>query len=181
MLRRGRKIKKADAELDITSFMNLMIVLVPVLLMMMVFSKITVLELKLPALLSNAPASELENKQLELIVNNQQISVYYPAGYLLQTIEAKQTQHDLEQLQQILKQLKQTLLSKGADKKDIVLMLDDTVPYQTIVHLMDTTRSYQDVIGVDLVDAELFPEISFADAPTLAAEIPATNNNGANR
>ena len=37
--RRGRhKHTKADAELNITSFMNLMIVLVPVLLMMMVFS-----------------------------------------------------------------------------------------------------------------------------------------------
>lgn len=39
---------KADAELNITSFMNLMIILVPVLLMGMVLARTTVLDLKLP-------------------------------------------------------------------------------------------------------------------------------------
>jgi biopolymer transport protein ExbD len=170
MLKRNRRIKKVDAELDITSFMNLMIVLVPVLLMMMVFSRITVLELKLPPLLNNASPSELENKQLELLVNSNGMSVYYPTGYLLQKIDKKDEQHDFSLLQQTLKELKQTLLNKGADKEDIVLLLDDSVPYQTIVKLMDTTRSYKDVVGVDVVDAELFPNISLADAPTILPE-----------
>jgi biopolymer transport protein ExbD len=171
MLRPNRKLKKADAELDITSFMNLMIVLVPVLLMMMVFSRITVLELTLPPLLSDASPTELENKQLELLVNAQGMSVYYPAGYLLQTIPKKNQLHDYALLQQTLKELKQSLLNKGADKEDIVLLLDDKVPYQVIVSLMDTTRSYKAVIGVDVVDAELFPNISLADAPKLSPEL----------
>lgn len=177
MFRRKRAIKKADAELDITSFMNLMIVLVPVLLMMMVFSRITVLELKLSPLLSDATPSDLENKQLELFVDEQGISVYYPAGYLLQNIVKKEEQHDYELLQQTLKQLKQTLLNKGADKEDIVLLLDDSVPYQTIVKLMDTTRSYKDVIGVDVVDAELFPSISLADIPNVIEGLNTANGN----
>ncbi|MFQ3236255.1 MAG: biopolymer transport protein ExbD [Paraglaciecola sp.] len=176
MFRRNRAIKKADAELDITSFMNLMIVLVPVLLMMMVFSRITVLELKLSPLLNDATPSDLENKQLELFVNLQEISVYYPAGYLLQNIAKKDSQHDYGLLQQTLKELKQTLLNKGADKEDIVLLLDDNVPYQTIVKLMDTTRSYKDVIGVDVVDAELFPTISLADIPTTSASMNTANS-----
>lgn len=167
MLRRNRSLKKVDAELDITSFMNLMIVLVPVLLMMMVFSRITVLELKLPPLLNSATPTELENKQLELLVNQDGMSVYYPTGYLLQEIVKKDDQHDYALLQQTLKELKQTLLNKGADKEDIVLLLDDSVPYQTIVKLMDTTRSYKEVVGVDVVDAELFPNISLADAPAV--------------
>ena len=170
MLNRNRSLKKADAELDITSFMNLMIVLVPVLLMMMVFSRITVLELKLPALLNNATPSELENKQLELMVSKDEMNVYYPAGYLLQNIPKKESQHDYALLQQTLKELKQTLLNKGADKEDIVLLLDDNVPYQTIVKLMDTTRSYKEVVGIEVVDAELFPNISLADAPKLVTE-----------
>lgn len=171
MLKRNRTLKKADAELDITSFMNLMIVLVPVLLMMMVFSRITVLELSLPPLLSDATPSELENKQLELLVTTQSMSVYYPADYLLQEIDKKDGQHDYALLQQTLKELKQTLLNKGADKEDIVLLLDDKVPYQTIVKLMDTTRSYKEVVGVDVVDAELFPSISLADAPKLVDKV----------
>ena len=39
---------KEDPDLDITSFMNLMIILVPVLLMSMVLARTTVLDLKLP-------------------------------------------------------------------------------------------------------------------------------------
>lgn len=171
MLKRNRSLKKADAELDITSFMNLMIVLVPVLLMMMVFSRITVLELTLPPLLNNATPTELENKQLEVLVNQEGLSVYYPTGYVLQEIVKKDGQHDYALLQQTLKELKQTLLNKGADKEDIVLLLDDDVPYQTIVKLMDTTRSFKDVVGVDVVDAELFPSISLADAPNVLADI----------
>lgn len=181
MLRRNKSLKKADAELDITSFMNLMIVLVPVLLMMMVFSKITVLELKLPPLLANAAPSELENKQLDLLVSNDDITVYYPSGYLIENIPLKDNQHDFSTLQFTLKQLKQSLLNKGADKEDITLLLADDVPYQTIVKLMDTTRSYKDVVGVDVVDAELFPSIALADAPKVYQETVAVIHNGANQ
>ena len=46
-MRRHRKPQEAT-ELDITSFMNLMIILVPVLLVSMVFNQVTVLELNLP-------------------------------------------------------------------------------------------------------------------------------------
>ena len=93
MKRKHRRLR-SEADLDITAFMNLMIVLVPVLLMMMVFSKITVLELKLPPLLANAAPSELENKQLELLVSNDDIVVYYPSGYLIENIPLKDNQHD---------------------------------------------------------------------------------------
>ena len=46
-MRRHKRIKQ-EADLDITSFMNLMIVLVPVLLLNMVFAQTAVLDLKLP-------------------------------------------------------------------------------------------------------------------------------------
>jgi len=47
-MRLRRKFYREEAELDITSFMNLMIILVPVLLLSMVFARTTVLDLKLP-------------------------------------------------------------------------------------------------------------------------------------
>ncbi|HUH57564.1 MAG TPA: biopolymer transporter ExbD, partial [Pseudomonadales bacterium] len=40
--------EKQEADLNVTSFMNLMIVLVPVLLLNMVFSQLATLELHLP-------------------------------------------------------------------------------------------------------------------------------------
>ncbi len=169
--KRQHKLARQEAELDITSFMNLMIVLVPVLLMMMVFSKITVVELQLPGLSTLGPEESIENQQLEVLVTRNTLEVYFPQGYLVQAIPAKvdvesgRTLHDFAQLQGVLKQVKQTLLAKEVDKNDLVLLLDDDVSYQTIVSLMDTVRSYPDVVAASVVPAELFPNVSLADAP----------------
>ncbi|MDN3652683.1 biopolymer transporter ExbD [Thalassotalea ponticola] len=167
MLRKTR-IKRQDAELDITSFMNLMIVLVPVLLMMMVFSHITVLDLKLPELTD--PTAQSENQEenedntLELMVRDDQIEVYYPKTYLLKTIPNTNDDYDYDTLVAVLKQVKQLLSERGIDKKDISILLEPQIDYQTIVTLMDKSRSYKAVVVASVVDAELFPEISLGDA-----------------
>ena len=54
-MRRKRYSRDSEAELDITAFMNLMIVLVPILLLGMVFSRITVVEVTLPPAAALAP------------------------------------------------------------------------------------------------------------------------------
>ena len=172
--RSSRKIKK-DAELDITSFMNLMIVLVPVLLMMMVFSRITVLELALPQLGdANEQNIDVKDQRLELVVRADSIAVYYPQGYLVKDIAVTEQGYDYPALQLVLRQIKQTLINKNIDKKAATLLLEENIPYQVIVALMDTTRSYQDVLIASVVDAELFPEISLGDAPIDI--IPAASN-----
>jgi biopolymer transport protein ExbD len=164
--RGSRKIKK-EAELDITSFMNLMIVLVPVLLMMMVFSRITVLELALPQLgEANEQNIDVKDQRLELVVRADNIAVYYPQGYLVKDIAITEQGYDYDALQLVLRQIKQTLINKNIDKKAATLLLEEDIPYQVIVALMDTTRSYQDVLIASVVDAELFPEISLGDAPS---------------
>ena len=180
--RHGRNAKKEDAELDITSFMNLMIVLVPVLLMMMVFSRITVVELVLPGIEALGADEPVEDQRLEILVSDDSLNIFFPQGYLVKTIakipvqdEDGETlvsssveptlQHDFTGLQNTLKLVKQTLLAKAVDKKDIILMLPDNTDYQTIISLIDATRSYKDVIATSVVDAELFPEVSLAEAP----------------
>ena len=60
---RIRRNTRTEADLDITSFMNLMIILVPVLLMSMVFSHITVLDLKLPDLASDESTPKKTNQK----------------------------------------------------------------------------------------------------------------------
>lgn len=175
--RSGRTIKK-EAELDITSFMNLMIVLVPVLLMMMVFSRITVLELALPQLSeANEQNLDVKDQRLEIVVRADNIAVYYPQGYLVKDIAVTQQGYDYPALQLVLRQIKQTLTNKNIDKKAATILLEENISYQVIVALMDTTRSYQDVLIASVVDAELFPEISLGDAPIDA--IPAAANESA--
>ena len=180
--RHGRNAKKEDAELDITSFMNLMIVLVPVLLMMMVFSRITVVELRLPGIEALSADEPVEDQRLEILVSDDSLNIFFPQGYLVKTIAKVPAevedgeplvsngaeavlQHDFKGLQDTLKLVKQTLLAKAVDKKDIILMLPDNTDYQTIIRLIAATRSYKDVIATSVVDAELFPEVSLAEAP----------------
>ena len=76
-----RRRLETDPELDITSFMSLMTVLVPVLLLNMVFSHISVLNLNLPGLSDPSTTQEQkENQQLELVLRADYIDINYPAG-----------------------------------------------------------------------------------------------------
>lgn len=168
-MRLNRRVKKEDAELDITSFMNLMIVLVPVLLLSLVFSQVRILNLQLPAGQTSADDKQKEPpKQLELIISNDNLVVHYPTGTALKTFVAKtpgSADFDFTALSKYLQDLKLAFQQQGVEKTDIFLLLQANVDYQTIVTTMDTVRSFKAVVAANLVDAELFPNISLGDAP----------------
>ncbi|SFD47984.1 biopolymer transporter ExbD [Pseudoalteromonas denitrificans] len=173
MFRKSR-IEREDPELDITSFMSLMIVLVPVLLVMMVFSHITILDLKLPQVGTGDSASQQKIKQLELVVSTNALVLNYPQGILLKSIPLTESGYDYPLLQQALKEVKFLLSEQHIVKKNINLLLTPEIDYQTIVTLMDTIRSYQTVVAASLVNAELFPDISLGDAPDTALNMAKT-------
>ena len=73
--RKGGRHNVETAELNITAFMNLMVILVPFLLITAVFSRLAILELNLPGS-STEPADPQElTFQLEVIVRQNQIEV----------------------------------------------------------------------------------------------------------
>ena len=161
-----KRRQQQEAELDITSFMNLMIVLVPVLLMSMVFSNITVLDLKLPAQASSAETADELNQQLELVIFPEVIHVNYPAGTRVKQIAKDENgTFDLKLLSDVLQEIKRQLREKDIEKRDITILSQPGTEYQTLVSLMDTARSFKAVVAASVVDAELFPEISLGDAP----------------
>lgn len=171
---RRRRVRKTDAELDITSFMNLMIILVPVLLMNMVFSQITVIDLKLPDLAPDSPSTpedEKPNESLEIVIEDMQIVVNYPAGNPVKRIaqiqdpDSGEQVHDFKLLSRTLQQIKRTLRNNKKDKKDVLILSQKNTDYQTLVKTMDTARSFKAVVAASVVDAELFPAISLGDAP----------------
>jgi len=173
---RKRNREQADAELDITSFMNLMIVLVPVLLLSLVFNQMRILQVQLPLLSSGALAKEQELPQkLELEVHADKLVVNYPAGQpLRETPPTADGKRDFKALALFLQDLKLTFQQKQIVKQDITLLLADNTDYQTMVTTMDTVRSFKTVVAASVVDAELFPKISFADLP----KTPAVNAPG---
>lgn len=187
MKRASRRKPVQDADLDITSFMNLMIILVPVLLMSMVFSHITVLNIKLPEL-SALDLAQADTHKLELVLHDDFLDVNFPLGVRLKRIErhvpkpqaladeedkaaatradTPSTQpYDLVLLSKVLQEVKRQLRAKGIKKRDISILSQPDTDYQTIVSVMDTVRSFKAVVATSVVDAELFPEISLGDAP----------------
>ncbi len=172
---RKRMNKPKEAELDITSFMNLMIILVPVLLMSMVFSHVSVLELTLPDLASNPTEKkdDQKNEILEVIIEPDALQINYPAGAPLKRVPKKaneetgELQHDFKLLSTVLQEVKRMLKNQGVDKRDILILSQPDTDYQTIVQAMDTVRSFKAVVVASVVEAELFPAISLGDAPPL--------------
>ncbi|TQV76941.1 biopolymer transporter ExbD [Aliikangiella marina] len=160
-------IKKKDqeeAELDVTSFMNLMIVLVPVMLLSLTFTQITVHEIKLPDLSQSFESSQETPPKLEVLLSDAGIKVFYPSNVLIKDIPlveaGNKKTHDFNQLSLVMKEVKKQLV----DKRDVLLLSSPSVDYQSLVSTMDAVKSYKTVVAASLVEVELFPEISLADA-----------------
>lgn len=159
-----------QVELEVTSFMNLMIVLVPVLLLSMTFTQITVLELNLPELTGGAINSENPQSQLEVVVSDQGFKVFYPENVMLQEIPLVQQaleegepavdSYDFEELSRVIQAVKQQL----PDKNDILILSGAEVNYQDLVSTMEAVKSFKTVVAASVVEIELFPEISLDDA-----------------
>ncbi|MEM8660774.1 MAG: biopolymer transporter ExbD [Pseudomonadota bacterium] len=166
-MKRRRKIQRTEAELNITAFMNLMIVLVPVLLLGMVFSKITVIEVNLPPAASGG--DDEHQQQLELVIREDGMRVDYPQGVMLKQIPLLDTgEYDFELLSLVLQEVKRQLREQGKEKNDIAILAEDNIDYQVIIEAMDTVRSFKAMVAASVVDAALFPQVSFGDAPARA-------------
>lgn len=165
MRRKHRRLGQKEAELDITAFMNLMIVLVPVLLLNMVFVHTHVLDLNFPASDPTAQVSE-ESLQLQVIILDDQLVVSDSKGGVIKQIKNRistdqKSVHDFDLLSKVMQDIKARL----PEKKDITIMAKQKTSYQNLVTVMDTVRSYKAVVVGSVVNAELFPDISIADAP----------------
>jgi biopolymer transport protein ExbD len=151
------------AELNITAFMNLMVILVPFLLITAVFSRLAILELNLPGS-STEPTEQQElTFQLEVTVREGQIEVgdrnigalgVYPNG-----IDG----YDYGALSKKLSEIKKSY----PEKTDAAILLESEIPYDTLVQVMDRVRIAETIDGERIVREDLFPDISIGDAPVL--------------
>lgn len=163
--RRGGRYRNVDtAELNITAFMNLMVILVPFLLITAVFSRLAILELNLPGS-SNEPVDQQElTFQLEVIVRKFQIEVGdRNVGALGIYPRADDADYDYEALSKKLSELKE----RYPDKTDAAILLESDIPYDTLVQVMDRVRVAETIEEERIVRSELFPDISIGDAPIL--------------
>jgi biopolymer transport protein ExbD len=166
MNRLRQRVRKHNdaAELDVTPFMNLMIVLVPVLLLSMVFTHTTVIELNFPTGEGGGPVDP-DSVHLEVIVRAAGLEVADGRGGSIRHLPRLEAGHDFARLTEVMRELKRRM----PEKDDIAVLLEDETDYQTLVAVMDRVRSYPAVLGLEVVDAELFPVIALGDSPPEAA------------
>lgn len=161
MSHRSRRHRHREvAELNITAFMNLMVILVPFLLITAVFSRMAILELNLPGS-SSEPGEPPQALQLEITVRTDAIEVGGRSAGKLTRIEKVEEQHDYQALSDFLLRVK----AQFPDQLDATILLEPEIPYDILVQVMDTVRVAEVVQNADVVKAELFPDISIGDAP----------------
>lgn len=157
-----RKHKYRDAaELDVTPFMNLMIVLVPVLLLSMVFTHTRVIDLNFPGDAASAASPDPETVHLEVVVTADGLRVADGRGGTIRMLPRLAGGHDYEELSLVMRELKRRM----PDKRDITVLLQEQTSYQTLVSVLDRVRSYPTVQHLEVVQAELFPEVTLGDSP----------------
>ena len=164
MIRRrrgGRRHNGESTELNITAFMNLMVILVPFLLITAVFSRLAIIELNLPGS-STEPANPQELVfQLEVIVREGRIEVGDRNVGALGIYPNTADGYDYEALSAKLSEIKQSY----PEKTEAAILLESNIAYDTLVQVMDRVRIQEKIEGQRILRSDLFPDISIGDAP----------------
>ena len=164
---RTRRLKSHPAALEVSAFINLIVVLVPFLLSTAVFTRLSVLDLKLPAQNSGVEQLKVDNLQLEVVIRKDALEVGDRLGGLIQRLPDVAGQgHDVRGLNLLMLQLK----GKFPDKSEATVLAESNTPYETLVQVMDAMRTGKVAQGNQAVPVDLFPGISIGDAPVTEAE-----------
>ena len=161
--RKLERHSRKPAELLLVPMIDIFTVLVTFLLMTAVFSRTVILQL-------NLPASQTEFKepppglQLEVMVRKDLLMVADRNTGPLHAVPNTPQGYDYDGLTEYLKFVK----AKFPDKTDASILLEPDTAYDTLVQVMDRVRVFETGEGADLVQAELFPDISIGDAPAPA-------------
>lgn len=156
-------------ELNITAFMNLMVMLVPFLLVTAVFSRMTVLELNLPVLdQAQQNSAEKVDLMLELVVRETSFDIQDANLGLIHKIERTATQDNWKLFSKVMMEIK----SRFPEERDMLLLFESKITYKTMIEVMDHVRSMEVVNLATVESVELFPNISISgDVDIIATDI----------
>ena len=110
-----RRRSKDHTELDVTTFLNLMVVLVPFLLITAVFSRIAIVELDLPSSAEGSQAND-PNFMVEVIVREGGLEIGNGKS-VIAALPKKAGEYDLETLSQYMVSLKEDHSTTDAASK----------------------------------------------------------------
>lgn len=161
---RVRRLRKHPAELEVTAFINLIVVLLPFLLSTAVFTRISVLELSLPARNTGGVEQlKVNDLKLEIVIRRDALEVGDRIGGLIQRIPAVNGAQDLRTLAALMLELKR----RFPEATQASILAEPDTSYDLLVQVMDATRATYTAQGVNLVRTDLFPDIAIGDAPLI--------------
>ncbi|WP_444900437.1 ExbD/TolR family protein [Microbulbifer sp. VAAC004] len=164
MRRRRHGRDKEAPELDITAFLNLMVVLVPFLLVSAVFSRVTILELNMPSG-AGGGAPDDPTVTVEVVVRTEALEISDGEKVIARFPNLTQSEegesapleavaeegagegeqfallptaevYDLKKLTEFLLQVK----ASYPEKTDSILLMEADIAYEHLVGVMDTVR-----------------------------------------
>lgn len=153
---------KEELELNITTFLNLMVVLVPFLLITAVFSRMAVIELNLPSSTSQSDASEVGFRP-EIIVRELGLEITN-GREIIAAIPKVDGEYDLATLADYMRSLKEDYSEVEAAS----VLVEPQVPYDYLIQVMDVVRSVDipdETAENGFVRVALFPAIAVGEAP----------------
>jgi biopolymer transport protein ExbD len=153
-----RRRRNEASDLDMTTFMNLMVVLVPFLLITAVFSRITIVELDLPSAQGPAPASP--TFRVEVVMRDAGLEIM-DGTQVIAAIPKADDAYDLASLSGYLVAIKR----QYPQKEDASVLLEPDIVYDDLIQVMDTVRSVELAENGQTYRADLFTAISIGDAP----------------
>ena len=157
---RARRHRKEAEEMNITAFMNLMVILVPFLLITAVFSRTAILELNLPARAEGNPPPQ-QTLSLEITIRRNVLEVGSREQGVMRRIARRADGKEFHELSELMQSIK----SSFPDKVDATILAEPDTAYDTLVQVMDSVRTAEVGEGKARARVELFPEISVGDAP----------------
>ncbi len=133
-----RRRSKEAPDLDMTTFLNLMVVLVPFLLITAVFSQITIVELSLPSS-AGGPAPTDPSFRMEVIVRDEGLELSNGTS----------------------------VIATIPKRDDASVLLEPDIEYDHLIQVMDVVRSAErpGAAEGETTRVALFTDIAIGDAP----------------
>ena len=156
-----RRRVKQPVELDVTTYLNLMVVLVPFLLITAVFSRITIVELNLPSA-AGGRSQDAPAFRVEVIVREDEVEISNGRS-VIAAIPNVDGDYDLESLSDHMVDLKR----QHSSLESASVLLEPQIPYDYLIRVMDVVRSVEvpGFAGQEMARAALFPDVSIGEAP----------------
>jgi biopolymer transport protein ExbD len=161
---KSRKHRELETDLDMTTFINLMVVLLAFLLVTAVFTELSALQVNLPSDGSGPGGGAAADKPplvLEVMIYKNRFIVDDRTRGPMNIIQATPNGLDYKALNNYLV----TVKDQFPKVKDVTILMEPDTAYDTLVHTMDAVRYHPSQINGQWEKSELFPNMGIGDAP----------------